>query len=83
MEPRKFVIVERVQEATTPPTPWKREEPEVKMIATPEWYEHRHRVVEAEKAERMARTIETVKNVVCGIALLVLIFGSCWLLGGY
>ena len=78
----KVVVVERVQEAVTPPIPWTHES-EVRMIASPEWYEHRHQIVAAERAERRARTIETIKNVVCGIALLVLIFGTCALLGGY
>lgn len=79
----KVVVVERVQEAVTHPIPWRREEPEVRMIATPDWFQHRHQIVAAEKAERRARIAENVKNIACGIMLLVLIFGTCALLGGY
>lgn len=80
----QIVVRETVyQEPVTPPIPWTREEQEVEMLASPEWYEHRHRIVEAERAERRARIAEKVKNIVCGIALLVLIFGSCVLFGGY
>ena len=78
----QIVVRETIYEPA-PPTPWTREAPEIKMIASPEWYEHRHRIVAAEKAERRARTIETVKNAALFIALLVLIFGSCAIFGGY
>ena len=76
----KIQVVERIQEvipAVAEP------EPEIRMIATPDWFEHRHQVVAAEQAERRARIFEGVKNALLMVTALVLIFGSCALLGGY
>lgn len=75
----KIQVVERIQEIIPVVEP----EPEVRMIATPDWYEHRHQVVAAQQAERRAQIIENVKNAVLVVTALLLIFGSCALFGGY
>lgn len=77
------MVVERVQETVNPPVIWGQEEPEVRMIATPDWFEHRHRIVARQKRIRRERIQYVVVNAFLSIFLLVLIFGSCWILGGY